>query len=289
VLIMTRWHEDDLAGWLLTEQANGGEQWDVLSIPAFAEANDPLGRAVNEPLWPEWFTEEMWTEARRDVRRWISLYQQRPAPDEGDYFRRDWLKSVDSLPAESTMHVYGASDYAVTSGGGDYTCHVVVGIAPDERMYLLDVWRQQAGADVWVESWCDLVRRWKPLAWAEEAGQIKAGIGPFRDKRAIERKAFTHCRTFPTRGDKAIRAQSIRGRMAMSGLHYVPGARWEADLVSELLAFPAGKFDDQVDALGLVGQLLDDVTAGVAPKSKKPPERGDYRPARDDAASHMSW
>ena len=89
ILIMNRWHEDDLAGWLLEEARRGGEQWEVLSIPAIAEDDDALGRAPGEPLWPEWFTEEMFAEARRDPRRWASLYQQRPAPEEGDFFKRD--------------------------------------------------------------------------------------------------------------------------------------------------------------------------------------------------------
>src|SRR5207253_2025197 len=56
---------------------------------------------------------------------------------------------------------------------------------------------------------------------------------------------------------KAVRAQSMRGRMAMLGLYVRQGAPWLADLRAELLSFPAGRHDDQVDALGLVGQLLD--------------------------------
>jgi hypothetical protein len=56
ILIMTRWHELDLAGVLLADMAAGGEPWEVLSIPAVAEENDPLGRPPGEPLWPEWFT-----------------------------------------------------------------------------------------------------------------------------------------------------------------------------------------------------------------------------------------
>ena len=89
-------------------------------------------------------------------------------------------------------------------------------------MYVLDLWRKQAGSDEWVESFCDLVLEWKPLEWAEEAGQIKAGVGPFLSRRAMERHAYVARRTFPTRSDKSIRAQAIRGRMAMRGCR--PGA-----------------------------------------------------------------
>ena len=155
--------------------------------------------------------------------------------------------------------------------------HVVVGIDPDGRMYLLDLWRKQASSDVWVEAFCDLVLRWKPMGWAEEQGQIRAGIGPYLDKRCIERKAFVYREPFPTRGDKAVRAQSIRGRMALSGLYIQENALWFPALRSELLSFPAGKHDDQVDALGLVGQLLDKMLAGDAPKK---------RPVKEDQSGY---
>ncbi len=68
--------------------------------------------------------------------------------------------------------MYGASDYAVTSDGGDYTVHVVIGIDQRRRMFLLDLWRQQTSSNVWIEAWCDLVTKWKPTFWAEEKTQI---------------------------------------------------------------------------------------------------------------------
>ena len=79
-----------------------------------------------------------------------------------------------------------------------------------------------------------------------------------------ERRAWVYREAFPTRGDKAVRAQSIRGRMALNGLYLPAHAPWYPALRSELLSFPAGKYDDQVDALGLVGQFLDRMTVGQA-------------------------
>ncbi len=264
VLIQTRWHEDDLAGRLLADMAAGGDHWDVISLPALAEANDPLGRTVGQPLWPEWEDEANLERKRRAVgaRDWSALYQQRPAPEDGDYFKKEWLKPYDIAPDAKIMRIYGGSDYAVTADGGDYTVHAVVGLDPEGRMYLLDLWRKQAASDEWVEAFCDLVIKWKPLGWAEEQGQIKSGVGPFLDRRQRERKAFVFREQFPTRGDKAIRAQSIRGRMAMEGLYVHEKAEWFPSLRSELLSFPAGKHDDQVDALGLVGQLLNKMSLG---------------------------
>jgi predicted phage terminase large subunit-like protein len=169
-----------------------------------------------------------------------------------------------------TLKVYGASDYAVTADGGDYTVHIVIGIDPQWRMYVLDLWRAQTSADKWIETFCDLVREWKPIGWAEEQGQIRAGVGPFLERRMRERQAYVARAQFPTRGDKAVRAQSIRGRMELDGLYVPMRAPWYADFRAELLSFPAGKHDDQVDALGLIGQVLDRMTAGALPK---PPEK----------------
>jgi predicted phage terminase large subunit-like protein len=212
---------------------------------------------------------------------WSALYQQKPAPEEGDYFKAEWLKPCEKLPAKETLRVYGGSDYAVTADRGDYTVHVVVGLDPEGRMYLLDIWRRQSATDEWVEAFCDFVLKWKPMGWAEENTQITSGVGPYIDRRQRERNAYCYREQFPTRGDKAVRAQSIRGRMALEGLHVPIDAPWYPKFRAELLGFPAGKHDDQVDALGLVGQLLDQMIAGPKPAKPVPakPDTG-YRPFR---------
>lgn len=260
VLINHRMHDEDLSGRLLAEQAAGGDQWSVVELPAI---NDD-----NEALWPEAYSLEMLQRIRRNTfaRYWSALYQQKPAPDEGDFFKADWLRTYTSLPPLDQMRVYGGSDYAVTSKGGDWTVHIVVGVDPDHRMYVLDIWRGQTSSEEWVEAFCDLVATWKPLAWAEETGQIRSGVGPFLERRQLERRAFVFRERFPTRGDKSVRAQSIRGRMALMGLYLPDDAPWVPEFRRELLTFPAGKHDDHVDALGLIGQLLDRMISGRRPE-----------------------
>jgi predicted phage terminase large subunit-like protein len=280
MITQTRWHEGDLAGSILPEGWAGesgmihcrdGETWEVICIPAKAtRADDPLGRLPGEYIWPEWFGRDHWAPFERLPRTWSALYQQVPSPDTGDYFKREWLIPVDVIPPRAQMAIYGGSDYAVTADGGDYTVHAVIGVAHDGRMYLLDLWRAQAASDVWVDQFCALVRKWHPIGWAEETGQIKSGVGPFLVKRMIETESYTVREQFPTRGDKAIRAQSIRARMSMMGLHVPKDAPWLSDLVSELMSFPVGVHDDQVDALGLVGQLLDRMATGAKPKEEQP-------------------
>jgi hypothetical protein len=174
ILIQTRWHEDDLAGRIIAEMARGGEAWDIVSLPAEAEAGDLLGRAPGEWLWDDAYGYAGFLRREKATqlpRNWSALYQQRPAPETGDYFKEEWLRTYASEPPRATLNVYGGSDYAVTSDGGDYTVHVVVGVDPDNRMYLLDLWRGQTSSDVWIEAWCDLVRNGSQRSGRRSAGR----------------------------------------------------------------------------------------------------------------------
>ena len=277
VLIMTRWHEDDLAARLLESE---GDEWCVISLPMIAEdVNDPLGRAIGDLLWPEWFTADMVREAQKDPALWLSLYQQRPTAEQGTYWKRAWLFPVPAIqvPRRHHLKVYGGSDYAVTKGGGDWTVHAVVGLDAQDRPWLLDLWRARTASDVWVEAWCELVKWWKPMSWGEERGQIISGVGPWLEREALARKAFTERIQFVSRLDKGVRAQAIRGYIANRGLHYDENLPERAALEAELLAFPAGKNDDVHDALGLVGQLLDLAVQGRIPKKEKPKQESGYR------------
>jgi len=273
--ITTRWHEDDPAGRILPENYNGqsgllqcrdGNEWYVVCLPAECEREDDiLGRKVGEILWPEWFNEEMFRSPKRNPRTWSSLYQQRPAPDTGMLFKSEWLKTFEQNPHTGypvdfelgDLNIYGASDYAVTKDRENYTVHIVVGVDNKSNIYVLDLWRKQESSDVWVETFCDLVKFWKPIGWAEETGQINKGVGPFLVKRMRERQAHVARAQFPPTKSKAQRAQSIIGRMAQNGLYCPFGASWFGEFRRELLLFDAGTFDDQVDALGLIGMVLD--------------------------------
>lgn len=267
ILIQTRWHEDDLAGRILPEDYDGrsgtfegrdGEIWEVVSLPALAEANDALGRTINEALWPEWFSADMLLgeRAMQGERNWSALYQQRPSPEEGDYFRRDWLRWYEEPPRIETLRLYGASDYAITANGGDYTAHGIAGVDPQDNLYILDWWRAQVDSAQAVDSWADMAGRWKVVQWAEDKAQIEKSLGPFLSKRQKELGIYCHREPYPLIGDKAMRAQAIRGRISQGKVYFPAKAPWVNDLVSEMLVFPNGRNDDQVDVLSLLGRML---------------------------------
>jgi len=294
VVIQTRWHEDDLSGRILQDEGEikDGGRWFVLKLPMIAtDYDDPLGREPGERLWKEWFTEDMVREAKKDPRLWNPLYQQSPTAQEGTYWKKHWLRPVNAgqIPPRHMLRIYGGSDYATKEGGGDFTVHAVIGLDPDDRPWLLDIWRKQTTSDWWVSAWCDLVLRWKPIAWAEERGQIIGGVGPWLEREQRKRRAFTDRQQFTARGDKDTMARSMQGIVATMGLWYDEDAPWRADLETELLGYPSTKFDDQHDALGKVGQLLDVAIHGSKPNEATSNRRASgYKPSQSKQSGYTS-
>ena len=175
------------------------------------------------------------------------------------YDRVSLLEQWDS--GTKNLHTYGASDYAVTSQGGDYTVHIVVGVDESHNIYILDLWRAQTTPEEWVDSFCDLVLQWKPLRWGEESGQIIKSVGPFLQRRMTERQAYCAREPYSSTRDKATRARSIQARMAMGKVFWPRHQPWLGDMMHEMLRFPAGVHDDMVDALSLIGRMMDTLAA----------------------------
>jgi predicted phage terminase large subunit-like protein len=264
VVINTRWHDDDLSGRLLAEQADGGDHWEVLSLPAIDG---------DTALWPEWYTLDRLEQIRAvlPARDWNALYQQNPIPDEGDFFKADWFGEYDKPPND--LRKYGASDYAVTDGGGDFTEHGVCGVDQNGNLYVLDWWRKQSTSDIWIESKCDLILKWEPSCWFGESGPIRKAVEPFLMRRMSDRKAFCRIEWLPSIADKPTRARTIQGMASMGKVFLPKGTPWKADLLSQLLRFPAGKLDDGVDVMSLFGRGLQHISAPKRPMKPLAPMR----------------
>lgn len=263
IVIQTRWHEDDLSGRILEREAS---KWTVIKLPMEAQADDPIGRRQGERLWPEWFTDEMVATAKQDVRAWNALYQQDPAPDDGEYFKREYFNEFDLPPGG--LHVYGASDYAVTEGAGDYTEHGIFGLDFTGNLYILDWWREQSASNVWIERQCDLIATHSPLIWFGEAGPIRKAIEPFLKRRMQERQTLCRLEWLPSIHDKVVRARPFQARAAMGNVFIPAHAPWKTDLMTQLMRFPAGKYDDGVDVCSLIGRGLEHARTPAIPKPK---------------------
>lgn len=262
IVINTRWHDDDLSGKLLAEQENGGDKWEVLSLKAI----DDEGNA----LWPEWYPIESLRKIQSvlPARDWNSLYQQNPIPDDGDYFKAAWI--VDYEKAPDNLAVFGASDYAVTSGGGDFTEHGIFGVDKLNNIYVLDWWRGQTSSDVWIDKKCDLILKYKPQAWFGESGVIRRSIEPYLIRRMNERNAYCNIEWLASISDKEARAQGIRGLMSMGKVFFPQNSAWKGDVVSQLLRFPASKNDDSVDVLSMIGRGLEHIKPKIELKPYTP-------------------
>jgi len=264
IVIQTRWHEDDLVGRITDPtnphyDAEEAEAWDIINIPAIAEENDVLGRQPGEPLWPERFGIEYLNAFKRtNPKGFSALYQQRPTPEDGDFFQAHMIQPYKAGAAPERLRIYAASDHAVgTKQEHDKTCLMIVGVDERNMIWILDVWWRRAKTDTVVDAMIALMKKWKPLVWWAESGHISKSIGPFLYKRMAEEKVYVNVQEQVPSKDKVTRAQSIQGRMAM-GMVRIPGYEpWYEDARQELLKFPQARHDDFVDALAHIGLGLD--------------------------------
>jgi len=303
VIIQTRWVDDDLSGRLLPEDWNGesgiftgkdGREWTVISLQAEAVEgkNDPLGRKEGEWLWPDWFTPDYWAETKRsqmqeDTRNWTALYQQTPTAEEGTYFKKEWFNRYPLGEEPDYIVKFGASDYAVTDGGGDFTEQGVAGVCPEGDLYLLDWISGQEESDVWVDDLLDLVKKHDPIIWGAEVGQIKRAVKPWLNKRCRQRRIYIDLEPMSHVGDKATNARSFQA-MAKLGMVYVPLCDWGDELIRQLIKFPAGAFDDKVDVCGLMGRLIDQVYE-LKPPEKMTKKRDSWDRAFDRQDEGDNW
>lgn len=274
ILIGTPWHEDDHFGRILL--SNDKDKWDVIELPALAKEKDALDREIGEPLWPDYITMEMLIDIRdslskKDMRMWNSLYQVSPTSESGDYFHKEWEQYVNYLPAN--LDYYGASDYAVTDGRGDYTIHAIIGHdTKHDDIYVAHIWRAQVESNVWVDEFLDLVNEYEPLMWAEERGQIMSTLDPYIKKMFQQPKQrYVMRHQFTSSAEKTARARSFQAYMS-SGHVYFLQAEWTDNLIKELRSFPSGRNDDQVDALGLIGRMLNEMVKTI----EKTPRKEEY-------------
>lgn len=276
LLIMTRWSDNDLAGKLLSEMARDGEQWEIVKYPAIAE-EDEVYRDKGEPLHEERYDLNALNRIQRAVgpRDWSALFQQNPVPDTGAYFTTAMFREYTTGSIDhNNMRFYQAWDLAIGKDDrNDFTVGITVGVDRQDNIYVVDVVRDKLDGGQIVEKILDSYELWKPSMVGIEKGHIEMAIGPFLEKRVRERKlyeAYFHdLRT--GRRDKEARSRAIQGRMQQGKVFFPRDAPFYSALRGELLRFPSGEHDDQVDALAWIGLMMAEFSTLKLPTEKAKP------------------
>lgn len=261
VLVMTRWHEDDLGGRLLA----AGDGWRQVKFAALAEAGDPLGRRPGAALWPKWESEAALARKRETVgnRVWQALYQQRPLPPEGGLFPAGRVSVVDAAP-HGLRAVRGWDLAATAAGAGrdpDWTVGVKLARDGEGRLFVLDLVRLRGGPHEVAAAIVATAERdgvSVPIGLPQDPGQAgKAQLAWLQGLLAGFRVVAS-----PETGAKLTRATPVAAQVEAGRLSLVR-AGWNSALLDELGAFPHGRKDDQVDALARAFALLPEASASA--------------------------
>jgi predicted phage terminase large subunit-like protein len=246
VFIMTRWHDDDLAGRLM----RGGREWEILRLPALAEPQDPIGRDIGEPLWPEWQDAAAIGRLRAEIgeRSFAAMYQQRPRPPESALFNVAKLAVVTAIP--EMRRVVRAWDLAASVAAPgrdpDYTVGLKAGVTADGHIVVLDVARMRGNAgaveEVMVRT-AAMDGRQTMICLPQDPGQ--AGLAQVNYLRR-QLDAYQVNAT-PETGAKMTRAMPAAAQIDKEAVSLV-AAPWNDAFRRELEAFPDSAKDDQVDA-----------------------------------------
>ncbi len=250
VLIMTRWHPDDLGGQLL-EHARA--EWRVVRLPAIAEPDDPLGRMVGMPLWPEW-EDSTALMRKRDLigeRAWSALFQQTPLPSGGRLFSIDRIAVVpvqSEYDAETTVRAW---DLAATGNTGrndpDWTVGIKLSRDKTGRYLILDTARIRGTPRQVEELIVNTAQKDGPkviISIPEDPGQA----GKSQMSYLTRQLAGFYVTSSRETGSKATRAMPLASQVEGGNISILR-ADWNRTLLDEMRDFPWGRKDDQVDAL----------------------------------------
>lgn len=243
LIILTRWHEDDLAGRLIEAQKNGGEKWEVVSYPAIAETEE-AHRHVGEALHPERWPLEALERIQKAVgtRVWTSLYQQRPAPLEGGLIKLDWIQRYAEPPAvfnriiqswDTAFKAEELNDPSVCTTWGE----------TNTGYYLLNVWKDRVEYPSLKRAAISLAMKYDPsLILVEDKASGQSLIQDLKLSTSLPILAVD------PEGDKVIRLMSVSALFEGGRVFLPTAADWMMDYEAELSTFPNAAHDDQADS-----------------------------------------
>lgn len=266
IVIMTRWHEDDLAGRILAQAEENGEHWEIINLPCEAEENDPLGREPGEPLWPERFGKD-WMEKKKKAvgsRDWDSLFQQHPRPQSlVRMLNPAWFEIVNDYPRKARQVRYW--DLAATEvkpgRDPDWTAGGRVGEL-DGIYYVVDIRRTRStpkGVEDLVKQTAELDTVKITIHMEQEPGS--SGVNTIDHYRRNILKGYSFYADKKT-SNKVERALPLSSAAEAGNVKLVRGP-WNKEFLDEAEQFPGGKHDDMVDVVSGAIAMLSNAKFGL--------------------------
>lgn len=272
IIVMTRWHEDDLVGRLLKKEkeeieagTHQGERWTVINFPALAEENDILGRKYGEPLWPEYgFDRIRLEQIKIDVgsRVFNALYQQRPSAAEGQLFKRSWWRYYRVLPKLAKKIISVDASFKDNDTSDFVSIQVWGKSGPD--VYLVDRIKDRMDFVTTIQTIRNVVAK-HPDAHAKYIEDKANGSAII----SVLRREIGGIIPVNPEGGKVARAYAVSPYVEAGNVYLPEGVPWVQDFVEECAAFPNGQHDDDVDAMT---QALNKLIyhSGTIPKEPDP-------------------
>jgi len=220
-------------------------------------------------LWPERFNRQRLEAIRRDYveqgfpEGYAQEYLNYPIDEATAFFSRTDMLSMREEDWKSHKSYYAAVDFAISEKErADFTVIVVGGVDHEGTLHIVDVIRERMDSKTIIDNMIAVQKRYKPEIFTAESGMIDKSIGPFLREEMFKRNVFINLnKEVPTK-DKQTRARSIQGRMRAGGVRFDKDAPWFAPMEEEVLTFPRGRHDDQVDALSWLGLTVDKFIVG---------------------------
>ena len=250
-------------------------------------------RARGGALHPQRYDERKLHSIKKTIpnRFWAALYQQNPVPDDGAYFTKEQFRQA-PLPALRRANVYVAFDFAISEKKqNDYTVGVVGLQDENDVLYVAEIVRFKSGDGMFiVESILNLCQKWYSpnLILGFEDGQIFRAIETLLKKRMRERRFYPSTQLLKPITDKMARARPLQGRMQQGMVSFAEAAQWYDTARAEMLRFPAGVHDDQVDALAWMATMAVGREAPRQQQAKAPKSWKDKLKMLGGTVSHMS-
>jgi predicted phage terminase large subunit-like protein len=242
IVIQTRWHEEDLSGYLLKEHS---DNWKHIRFPALAEEDDVLGRLEGEPLCPERYSKEVLLNIKEHGSYvFAGLYQQRPAPLEGGMLKKEWFRYFRELPEDPDEWIQ-TWDLTFKATGTSYVSGNVW-CRKGANYYKVDRIKEKLEFVDQVRKISIMTKRWPQASRIiiEDAADAQAVKSTLKDK-------IPGIVLVPAKGSKEARLANVSG-MIESGNVYLPeGAPWLDDFLYDAATFPNAANDDEVDTMTL--------------------------------------